>query len=252
MRILGPLFFVGVVLSQLSGQAPKKPASLSDAIKAISPSVVQITYVMDQFPDETRRALNTPFFAGAAGTGFIVNDEGYVITALPVLSTFDNFPGFKAQGRIYPSGRNRLLIGLAMPNLESSHLTIRVSFTEVSFTVTDRDTIHDLALLRPDLPLFVVRPKNHVAVLSIGRPEDGEQVAVSGYPLAKTVLVSTSGAVASSWAYEYFQRPVPGSPGFWLPDTRDIFLVDLHVNHGNSGGPVYSVETSAVIGMCDA
>ena len=59
MRILGPLFFVGVVLSQLSGQAPKKPASLSDAIKVISPSVVQITYVMDQLRNLLQQNIKT-------------------------------------------------------------------------------------------------------------------------------------------------------------------------------------------------
>jgi hypothetical protein len=28
-------------------------------------------------------------------------------------------------------------------------------------------------------------------------------------------------------------------------------LADLRVNHGNSGGPIYSIATGAVIGVCE-
>lgn len=32
----------------------------------------------------------------------------------------------------------------------------------------------------------------------------------------------------------------------------DRYLGDLRANHGNSGGPVYSISTGKVIGICDA
>ena len=151
-------------------------------------------------------------------------------------------------GRTYPAGRNRLLIGLPWPNTETKHLEIRGSFSLVAFTVLDTDSVHDLALLKP------VRPLNggSAAVFSVARPTDGERLAVSGYPLLENVLITTSGAVASSWAYHEGQQPVSGRPGIALPKIEDVFLVDMHVNHGNSGGPVYSVNTGAVIGVADA
>jgi S1-C subfamily serine protease len=78
-------------------------------------------------------------------------------------------------------------------------------------------------------------------------------VAVSGYPLGENVLITTSGAIASSWAYESEQVPLPGVPGITIPmGIKDIFFVDMHVNHGNSGGPIYSVDTGEVIGVADA
>ena len=45
--------------------------------------------------------------------------------------------------------------------------------------------------------------------------------------------------------------PVPGAPAwFRLPNMADSFIADMHVNGGNSGGPVYSVVGGAVIGVC--
>src|SRR5205085_6189322 len=51
-----------------------------------------------------------------------------------------------------------------------------------------------------------------------------------------------------------------GAPGEvqWLetftpgPPAAQRYLADLEVNGGNSGGPVYLVETAAVIGVCVA
>ena len=41
-------------------------------------------------------------------------------------------------------------------------------------------------------------------------------------------------------------------PGFVVPDTADFYLGDMHVNPGNSGGPVYLVGEGKVIGVCVA
>jgi S1-C subfamily serine protease len=48
------------------------------------------------------------------------------------------------------------------------------------------------------------------------------------------------------------QEPVPGRPGITVPKIQDLYLLDIHLNHGNSGGPVYSPDTGAVIGVADA
>lgn len=248
------VFAVTVAFGQAQGHAPPKPSALTDAIKLVSPSIVRISYDMDQFPEETQRAVGTLFLIGPAGTGFIVNSEGYVVTALHVLSFFDQLSdGIPVGGRKYPVGRNRLLIELPLPNTDTKSLSIRGSFSMVPFTVVDTDPMHDLVLLKPQWQLFAPwAGKEHAASFSVARPEDGTCIAVSGYPLGKQVMVTTSGAVASSWDYEERQQPIPGRPGILLPETKDIFLVDMHVNHGNSGGPVYRVDTGAVIGVADA
>lgn len=89
------------------------------------------------------------------------------------------------------------------------------------------------------------------ARFSLARPDEGETVAVSGYPLSSPVLVTTSGAIASSW--EIAEKDLPRQvPGWFISHLSDSYLADLHVAHGNSGGPVYSVADGSVIGVCVA
>jgi S1-C subfamily serine protease len=249
--------------STASAQTPDQPLSLPDAIKLISPAVVQITYEMDRFPEETFIGLGQPFRIGAAGTGFVVNQEGYVVTALHVLRTLDHLPLLRGtdgtaqpalqgnDGKLYPIGRKRLLISYPMSNIDSEHLAIRGSFRDVEFSVVDRDTAHDLALLKPNR--VAIMPKVPTAFF-IACPVEGSRVATSGFPLHEPVMVTTSGTIASSWADNGFESvPVPGIPGLTIPSGfKDVFLIDLHLNHGNSGGPVYSVDTGAIIGLADA
>jgi hypothetical protein len=40
------------------------------------------------------------------------------------------------------------------------------------------------------------------------------------------------------------------APARARPDIADAYLVDVEVNRGNSGAPVYLTENAAVIGVC--
>jgi S1-C subfamily serine protease len=87
--------------------------------------------------------------------------------------------------------------------------------------------------------------------ISAKRPEEGEPIAVSGYPFQGNVLITTSGFIASSWNIRFSEIQRAGAPaGFHTLDVADIYLADIHVNGGNSGGPVYSVETGVLVGVC--
>jgi hypothetical protein len=74
------------------GQATNGP-SLPGAIKFISPAVVQIAYKMDHFPPETEHALGTMHLVGAAGTGFVVNEDGYIVTGITRTECLGPLPG---------------------------------------------------------------------------------------------------------------------------------------------------------------
>jgi S1-C subfamily serine protease len=182
-----------------------------------------------------------------------VNQDGYVVTALHVVSAFQEFE---------IEGRKRLFVALAAPNSEN----IRGNFGLVEFDIVDEDARHDLVLLKlkrnpfkGEMGKFMkvgdkeIEYAHKAAMLSPGRPREGEAIAVSGYPLSSTVLITTSGNLASSWSYDIAEVQIPGAPAwFRKSDIADSYLADVHVNGGNSGGPVYSVENGRVIGVCVA
>jgi hypothetical protein len=59
--------------------------------------------------------------------------------------------------------------------------------------------------------------------------------------------------MASVWAFNTEEVPIPGAPeGFLMPNIADTYLADTQANPGNSGGPVYLVDTAGVIGVCIA
>ncbi len=222
----------------------KVMGSLADAIDAIRPCVVQVSVGGDG-------VRPVP-----VGTGFIVDSAGFVLTARHVARDVRNVA---ASGRIQNS---RFLIGLAQPNTDN----MRANFNFVGFEIVEEDPRHDLALLqmRPNpfegnVNSGIVINGNLIPLLfdtaarSADRPRDGLPIAVSGYPLSQTVLITTSGAVASAWAMDIQNVALPGAPsGFTVPDIKDSYLADVSVNPGNSGGPVYRVEDAAVIGVCVA
>jgi S1-C subfamily serine protease len=177
------------------------------------------------------------------GTGFIVDESGLVVTARHVTQAAAGGAG---------SG---VTVGLAQPNSEN----MRGNFTIVGGITLEEDRTHDLALLQMSPNPFdggvtsgiVVNgtpiPLHYrVAHLDSTRPRDGVDVAVSGYPLRSSVLVTNAGIVASAWVVEM------GPPGPGMPVFKDTYLVDVAINPGNSGGPCYRLADGAVIGVCVA
>lgn len=68
--------------------------------------------------------------------------------------------------------------------------------------------------------------------------------------MENVVLITTSGHLATAQAFD--TEEVPGAPTLRMPDTANSYLADIHRNPGNSGGPVYAVDSGKVIGVCVA
>jgi S1-C subfamily serine protease len=210
--------------------------SLTQAINRISPSIVQICAQALELSRELQQRVGSPFIYKVLGTGFFVNSDAYIITARHVIQ----------KGRVFieriNAARRDMFVSLGLPNSEN-FVGNRVL---VDFDLVDEDANYDLALLRLRRNPFQGEVRSgirigeneipipaEVAQLNPDRPEEGQWVGISGYPFEERVLVTNSGYVASVW-------------------TIPNYLVDVEVNPGNSGGPVYLVEDASVIGVCIA
>jgi hypothetical protein len=102
-------------------------------------------------------------------------------------------------------------------------------------TVIGSDPSRDLALLRTSRPVVGYRFS-----LESRAPALGEDVAVLGFPLGLPLSVSR-GLVSGS------DRTIP-IEGI---KRRKLVQTDAAVNHGNSGGPLISLDSGKVIGLVD-
>ena len=209
---------------------------LPQAIEQIRPSIVQFCFMATDLSEKLHQQVGAPFLKKVIGTGFFVNDDGCVITARHVLQG-----GMQLISRV-DAGRKNMFVGLGLPNSEN----FVGNTVLVDFGLVDENENHDLALIRlrrnpfrGEVSSGVRMGVNDVPVLTgvvrlnPDRPLEGQSVGVSGYPFDKSVLVTNSGCIASIW-------------------TTPNYLADVEVNPGNSGGPVYLIDDTSVIGVCVA
>jgi S1-C subfamily serine protease len=222
---------------------------LPDAIERIRPSIIQVLASIEKPAPEQH----------VVGTAFLIHLDGFALTARHVVASarevIDTYGG-------------AIQVGLALPEIQGP-VDIRASFEIVSAVVVEEDDRHDLALLRLERnPFESGRPSGvhplpqgrmgvnalyGLAPLTLDPVRDGQAVAVSGYPSPSPTLITTHGVVASATSVDVAEIQPPGAPeGFVIRDVKDSYLIDVAVNPGNSGGPVYSVYEGAVIGTCVA
>jgi S1-C subfamily serine protease len=215
-------------------------ASFEDTLDLVRPAVVQIRTSCDDDRPGGR----------VLGSGFIVSRGGHIVTANHVVEG--------AEGC-------ELKAGLAIPPLDGGDLSIRGSFFGVHLHLIACDPLHDVALLQMSpnpfdgaTPYFAFPEGVGVAKPAVARftedpPRDGTPIALTGYPFALPVPVSTSGRIASSSTYDTVPvNPVGAPPWFVIPEVLDFALADLEANPGNSGGPVFMTASGAVVGLCHA
>ena len=210
--------FLGCCFCYLTlGAAPEEPASDASLTSAVCP----IVYQLDQSPSS--RGYRYSFF----GNGFFINEQGYLLTAAHVLETFRD----GGQPYVLVNRRN------GPPKL-------------LQATVIAMDAEHDVAVLRATSNPFDSNYKVTFLALSSEPVSLGEPVsALSLHPPrqqnAHTFEVPRedrfSGEVLSC---ESTQLEKAG------PAT-EVFLLSHPVNLGQSGSPVLSQSSRAVVGLVE-
>lgn len=246
--------------------------NLTETLEKIRPCIVQIQSDVQISSRIDDYEFHVPKYE-ILGTGFFVHQEGYVLTADHVIDyAFEKASQYPEETII------AIKAGLATPNKDSEQvggtkifLTMRGCFHMVQCDIVDRDIQHDLALLKlrenpftgelKPITLFSFGPESNIddvpwdflyglSTIFKGRPKEGADIAVSGYPFESPVLITNSGIIASSWAsressFNYRTKFVAPKMG----ESPNIYLADFQANPFNSGGPVYLVENAEIVGL---
>jgi S1-C subfamily serine protease len=200
------------------------------------------------------------------GTGFFVNSEADVVTAFHVVDGFKtkdeagkvvDHPGIKQfMETLEQAGvPAEVQVGVALPNIESSRMTMTSGNAYFPAKIVATDPSHDLAVIQATVNPFAHMTgmldgagsvgKAEFVSISTVRPGYGAEVFSCGYPFSSDGLVNTAGTIASAWNTKVLIRAA--ASGSSMP--VEVYEVDLRINPGNSGGPVFRSSDQALIGV---
>ena len=222
-RLPGRLAACGLVALGLAVSAGPVQAGLPEAVAALKPSVVAVG---------TFDALANPRF-NFRGTGFIVGDGRQLATNAHVL------PEETAL-------RQRLVLQIAGNRNASGD---RVPETR-QLTVLAVDTVHDLALLQ------IAGAPLPAAALADDGAREGQAVAFTGFPIGGLLGFSPVTHRATISSITPIALPPPSARQLDAAAVSrlrqgpfDIYQLDGTAYPGNSGGPLFDVETGQVLGV---
>ena len=202
-----------ITLAQTSAQARPDDVTLSSAI-------CPIVYPLDQSPSE--RGVHYTFY----GNGFFINKEGYLLTAAHVLSQLSD-----AQPYIV------MRLPMAPPRL-----------LKVTLVAVDRD--HDVALLRAMPNPFEGKYQVRFLQLAVDRPERAQNVLAAALRPSRLKDPHTFDAFVEDRPAGEILQYVFSQLDKGHPET-ELLLFNHEILLGDSGAPVVSAESQAVVGLVE-
>jgi len=202
-----------------SAMAGSGEANLPDMVKQIKPAVVAVGTYM---PTRNPRAV-------FLGTGFAVADGRYVVTNAHVTSK-----------SLDATRLERLAVFFRQDQKEHMQL--------VDLIAADEE--HDLALLKLE--------NGRLSALKIGdssRVREGELYAFTGYPIGMVLGLhpvthrSIISAITPNAIPVLASRRLSSKMLRKLAAPYDVFQLDATAYPGNSGSPLYDIDTGKVIGI---
>lgn len=174
---------------------------------------------------------NEPDKAQVVGTGFLINDEGYFITAAHVLSVYKP---------------------------DSGQLTAIIRQNKFGgggrwFDVIEKDESHDLALCKmkgytPHLTKALQREHPEIDTpfasvrVATAPVMTGQFLVLAGFPLGSWNPAIQLGTIAATETVNPNAGRVPAG-------QRELLQISVSGNKGNSGSPVISLRTGDVVGV---
>lgn len=222
--LLAPLAALG-----LAAQNPPT-SNFSNSTDAVIPAVIQLLAVGPGSEGQNQEC---------SGTGFLVNEEGYILTNAHVMQKgrecLAQSPGTKMVARIAAAR------GAHSP--APSHDGPRSgaeSGPAVECDVVALDELHDLAVIKADHPLRAPDPGGAVPYVRLDSVDvpSGSRVKVTGHPTFAWVAQTQGGEVLGRKSRALFE----GST-----EQTEMLVLNFSLKYGSSGSPVYRAASGGVV-----
>jgi S1-C subfamily serine protease len=228
MGLLAPVLALELLAQNPTASNP------SPSVDPVAPAVVQLLAVGPGSKGQNQEC---------AGTGFLVNEEGYILTNAHVVE--------KGRECLAQTPGTRMVARLAAAHGSHSQAPShdgRQSGAEsgpaVECDVVALDDLHDLAVIKADHPL---RTGDTGAAASYVRLDSrdvpsGTRVKVTGHPTFAWVAQTQGGEIIGRKSLALFE----GSA-----EQSEMLVLNFSLKYGNSGSPVYREASGGVVGIVE-
>jgi S1-C subfamily serine protease len=178
-----------------------------------------------------------------AGTGFLVNEEGYILTNAHVVEKgrecLAQSPGTKILARLAVEGGVH-----SNAHARDGHKPGAENAPAIECDLVAVDDLHDLALMKLDHP---PRAGDEMVAIPYARLDsadipDGTRVRVTGHPTFTWVAQTQGGEIIGRRSLALFE----GSA-----EQSEMLVLNFALKYGNSGSPVYRDASGGVLGIVE-
>ncbi|MEY4954158.1 MAG: hypothetical protein RI981_243 [Bacteroidota bacterium] len=193
------------------------------------------------FPNENEPP---PILTSKTGTGVIISSNGYIITNKHVVQKPDEYRWVSYNDRWEKYSYDNCF----KPGCLSTDITCILDDEYYKLIPTDLFTGEDLVVLKIENPPIDLTP----AIIDTTTPDLGTQLYTLGHPLGMTLgreIKYTNGYYSSRIK---FHNSNLRSISINYNDTdriQSMYVLNMSLNQGNSGGGVYDLETNFLVGL---
>ena len=220
--------------------------SLSNTYEKVKPSIVAFTkkYIIVTNPEDLNEGQLS--FPPIIGTGFIINKNGIIVTndhVAEALKKTINLPSVPKGECIYQATIFKITDeGLVQISLEILEVCQPEKYRRTKGVYYGPD--------KPDIAFVLVKAKDLPALeLDISELKEGIEVATAGFPMGRVPLI------APGWLHQITPTLQRGIISAILPFQQAVphaYAVNIMIQGGASGSPVFLPENGKVIGIIDS
>jgi S1-C subfamily serine protease len=197
-----------------------------------------------------------------SATGFLVNEEGYILTNAHVFVNGQECLAKNSEARIVAKFATSDSARLDSASLHGKPAhgarpaggqSNETTASSVSCDLVGLDEVHDLAVLKTErlipavhsIPMLATGPADGTipfVELSSTDMAVGTAVKVTGHPAFAWVALTQSGQIIARKKMALFETNA---------EQSEVFVLNIPLRRGNSGSPVYLAEGGAVVAVVE-